>query len=458
MPYGPHTPADRRTMLEAIGVESVDDLFADIPAGLRANGLDLPDSQPELELAARLEGLAGRNRTDLASFLGAGAYRHYQPAAVDQILLRGEWYTAYTPYQPEVSQGTLQSIYEYQSLLAELIGLDVVSASHYDGAAATAEAALMTCRATGRRRILVSRAIHRHYRETLATYLSGGDLELTEIPTIASGDAAGTTDLAALERSLADPAQPVAGVIAGQPNFLGLLEPMAEIGGLAHAAGALFVAIIEPVSLAVLAPPGAYGADIAAGEGQSLGIPVQYGGPYLGVLATTDALVRQIPGRLVGLTHDLDGNRAFVMTLRAREQDIRRERAASNICTNQALLALAASIYLACLGPHGLRDVAALGAARAAELAEALTQAGAARLHPGPYLNEFVLRVPDARSVHRRLLEQGVLAGLVLADMEPDDPSLVDGLLVCATEVTTQADIGRFADALRAELGGAQWA
>ncbi|HEY7827811.1 MAG TPA: aminomethyl-transferring glycine dehydrogenase subunit GcvPA, partial [Candidatus Limnocylindrales bacterium] len=433
MPYGPHTPADRRTMLEAIGVRSVDDLFADIPAGLRANGLDLPNSQPELELAARLEGLAGRNRTDLASFLGAGAYRHYQPAAVDQILLRGEWYTAYTPYQPEVSQGTLQSIYEYQSLLAELIGLDVVSASHYDGAAATAEAALMTCRATGRRRILVSRAIHRHYRETLATYLSGGDLELAEVPTVAGGDAAGTTDLAALEQLLADPAHPVAGVIAGQPNFLGLLEPMAEIGRLAHAAGALFVAVIEPVSLAVLAPPGAYGADIAAGEGQSLGIPVQYGGPYLGVLATTDALVRQIPGRLVGMTSDLDGNRAFVMTLRAREQDIRRERAASNICTNQALLALAASVYLACLGPHGLRDVAALGAVRAAELEEALTQAGAGRLHPGPYLTEFVLRVPEARAVHRRLLEQGVLAGLVLADMEPDDPSLVDGLLVCAT-------------------------
>jgi glycine dehydrogenase subunit 1 len=445
-------------MLEAIGVRSVDDLFADIPAGLRANGLDLPNSQPELELAARLEGLAGRNRTDLASFLGAGAYRHYQPAAVDQILLRGEWYTAYTPYQPEVSQGTLQSIYEYQSLLAELIGLDVVSASHYDGAAATAEAALMTCRATGRRRILVSRAIHRHYRETLATYLSGGDLELAEVPRVAGGDAAGTTDLAALEQLLADPAHPVAGVIAGQPNFLGLLEPMAEIGRLAHAAGALFVAVIEPVSLAVLAPPGAYGADIAAGEGQSLGIPVQYGGPYLGVLATTDALVRQIPGRLVGMTSDLDGNRAFVMTLRAREQDIRRERAASNICTNQALLALAASVYLACLGPHGLRDVAALGAVRAAELEEALTQAGAGRLHPGPYLNEFVLRVPDARAVHRRLLEQGVLAGLVLADMEPDDPSLVDGLLVCATEVTSQADIGRFADALRAELGGSQWA
>jgi glycine dehydrogenase subunit 1 len=233
---------------------------------------------------------------------------------------------------------------------------------------------------------------------------------------------------------------------------------MAEIAGLAHAAGALFVAVIEPVSLAVLAPPGSYGADIAAGEGQSLGIPTQYGGPYLGILATTDALVRQIPGRLVGMTTDLDGQRAFVMTMRAREQDIRRERAASNICTNQALLALAASVYLACLGPHGLRDVAALGAARAAELEAAALAAGAGRLHPGPYLNEFVLRVPDARAVHRRLLDRGVLAGLVLADVEPDDPGLADGLLVCATEVTTPAEISQFAEALRAELGGAQWA
>jgi glycine dehydrogenase subunit 1 len=458
MPYGPHTPADRARMLEAIGIKSVDELFDDIPATLRASRLDLPAGMPELELAAHLESLAGRNRTDLASFLGAGAYRHYQPPVVDQLLLRGEWYTAYTPYQPEVSQGTLQSIYEYQSLLAELVDLDVVSASHYDGAAATAEAALMTCRATGRHRILVSRAVHRHYRETLATYLMGGDLELDEIPVVGTGAAAGTTDLAALEGLLAETERPVAGVIAGQPNFYGLLEPMAEIGRLAHAAGALFVAVIEPVSLAVLAPPGTYGADIAAGEGQSLGIPTQYGGPYLGILATTDALVRQIPGRLVGMTSDLEGRRAFVMTMRAREQDIRRERAASNICTNQALLALAASIYLATLGPHGLRDVAALGAARAAELEVALTDAGAGRLHPGPYLNEFVVRVPDARAVHQRLLGRGVLAGLVLAEIEPDDPGLVDGLLVCATEVTTSADIERFGVALKAELGGSRWA
>ncbi len=448
MPYGPHTPADRARMLATIGIDSVDALFDDIPEALRASRLDLPGPEPELVLAARLQGLAGRNRVDLASFLGAGVYRHYSPPAVDQILLRGEWYTAYTPYQPEISQGTLQSIYEYESLLAELVGLDVVSASHYDGAAATAEAALMTCRATRRERVLMSRAVHRHYRETTATYFLGGGLTVEEIPLVARGPEAGTTDLAALERLLADPERPVAGVIVGQPNFLGLLEPMAEVGRLAHAAGALFVAVVEPVSLAVLAPPGAYGADIAAGEGQPLGIAPQYGGPYLGILASTDALVRQIPGRLVGLTTDLDGKRAFVMTMRAREQDIRRDKAASNICTNQALLALAASVYLALLGPHGLRDVAALGAARAGELEAALAAAGAQRLHPGPYLNEFAVRVADAPAVHRRLLERGILAGLVLAEAEPDDPSLADALLVCATEVTTDDEIAHFAAAL----------
>ena len=230
-----------------------------------------------------------------------------------------------------------------------------------------------------------------------------------------------------------------------QPDFFGLLEPMAEAGRLAHAAGALMVAVVEPVSLAVLAPPGAYGADIAAGEGQPLGIPPQYGGPYLGLIACTAELVRQIPGRLVGKTRDLDGRRAFVMTLQAREQHIRREKAASNICTNQALLALAASIYLAAIGPHGLRDVAAMGAARAAELEAALAGAGAPRLHPGAYLNEFAIRVPDARAVHRRLLERGILAGLALADVLPEEPALADALLVCATEITTSDQIEQFA-------------
>ncbi len=452
MAYGPHTDQDRATMLAAIGVASVDELFSDIPSSLRASGLGLPEPESEVELSDRLRGLADRNRVDLVSFLGAGAYRHFVPAVVDQLLLRGEFYTAYTPYQPEISQGTLQTIYEYQSLMAELTGLDVVSASHYDGATATAEGALMACRATHRQRILISRGVHPHYRQTLCTYFGGASLVADEIPLVADGPAAGTTDLEALERMLADAENPVAGVVAANPSFLGLLEPMAEMAGLAHAAGALFVSVVEPVSLAVIAPPGEYGADIAAGDGQPLGIPLAFGGPYLGILACREALVRQIPGRLVGMTSDVDGRRAFVMTLRAREQDIRREKASSNICTNQALCALAAAIYLAAIGPHGLRDVAALGAARAEELERALAAAGAPRIHPGPYLNEFAVRVPNAAEIHRRLMDRGVLAGLVLAAIEPADPALVDALLVCATEVTKPAEIVLFGRALEEEI------
>ena len=452
-PYGPHTADDRGRMLGALGIDSVDELFSDIPASVRTNGIDLPDPEAELDLARRLEDLAGRNRTSLASFLGAGVYRHFIPAAVDQILSRGEFYTAYTPYQPEISQGTLQTIFEYQSLLAELTGLPVVSASHYDGAAATAEAALMTIRATGRDRVLVSRAVHRHFIETTRTYLTGGGRHvLEELPTTAEG----TTDLTALERALADESRPVAGVLLGQPNAFGVLEPMAQAARLAHAHGARFVAVIEPVSLAVLATPGEYGADICAGEGQPLGIAPQYGGPYLGVLASTQELVRQIPGRLVGRTLDLEGKRAYVMTLRAREQDIRRDKAASNICTNQALCALAATVYVATIGPHGLRDVAAHGAASARRLQRALEEVGAPRLHSGAYLNEFAVRVPDAPRIHAKLLERGVLAGLPLAAWYPDDPELADALLVCATETTTDAEIQALSAALDEVLGAAQ--
>jgi glycine dehydrogenase subunit 1 len=443
--YGPHTTTDRQRMLGALGIDSIDALFADIPAEVRANGLDLPAAADELSLARRLEALAARNRTGLVSFLGAGAYRHYIPPTVDQILSRGEFYTAYTPYQPEISQGTLQTIYEYQSLIAELTGLDVVSASHYDGAAATAEAALMTVRATRRERVLVSRAIHRHFLDTARTYFEGGRMTIEEVPTLADG----TTDLSVLESALADVDRPVAGVLLGQPNAFGILEPMADAASLAHAAGALFVAVVEPVSLAVLAPPGEYGADICVGEGQPLGIALQYGGPYLGLLAARSDLVRQVPGRLVGRTTDIDGRRAYVMTLRAREQDIRRDKAASNICTNQALCALAATVYLATLGPHGLRDVAALGAARAADLERALAAAGAERIHSGEYVNEFAVRVPDARRAHATLLDRDILAGLPLAEWYPDDPALRDALLVCATEVTTPDEIDRFAATLR---------
>ena len=448
MTYGPHTDADRQQMLGALGIDSIDALFSDIPAGVRADGLELPPPLDELSLARRMEVLASRNRVGLASFLGAGTYRHHIPPTVDQILSRGEFYTSYTPYQPEISQGTLQTIYEYQSLISELTGLDVVSASHYDGGAATAEAALMTVRQTKRERVLVSRAIHRHFLDTTATYFEGGRLSLEELPTLDDG----TTDLAALERELADSEHPVAGVLVGQPNAFGILEPVAEASRLAHAAGALFVAVVEPVSLAVLAPPSEYDADIAVGEGQPLGISLQYGGPYLGLLAAKSELVRQIPGRLVGRTTDLDGRRAYVMTLRAREQDIRRDKAASNICTNQALCALAATVYVATLGPHGLRDVAALGAARAVELETALADAGAPRVHSGAYLNEFAVHVPDAPRVHAALLERDILAGLPLADWYSDDPTLRDALLVCATEMTTSEDIERFASALREVL------
>ena len=431
-------------MLAALGLDAIEQLFDDIPASVRATDLDLPEPLSELELSRGLAALAGRNRIDLASFLGAGVYQHYIPAAVDTVLSRGEFYTAYTPYQPEISQGTLQSIYEFQSLIAELTGLPVVSASHYDGATATAEAALMTLRATRRERVLVSRAVHRHYVETARTYFGPGSRELEELPTAPDG----TTDLVALAAALDEPGRPVAGVIMGQPNAFGLLEPMARASALAHAAGALFVAVGERVGLGVGAPPGDYAADIAVGEGQPLGMAAQFGGPYLGLLACSQPLLRQIPGRLVGRTEDADGRRAFVMTLRAREQDIRRDKAASNICTNQALCALAATTYLAILGPHGLRDVAAAGAAAAQRLEAALADAGFERVHTAPYLNEFAVRVPRAAAAHAALLQKDLLAGLPLARWYPDDPELVDALLLCTTELTTDEAIVRLVEAL----------
>jgi len=450
--YGPHTQADRERMLATLGLDSVERLFDDIPPAVRAAGLDLPAPRSELELVRELQALAARNRVDLVSFLGAGVYRHHIPASVDAVISRGEFATAYTPYQPEISQGTLQTVFEFQSLIAELVGLPVVSASHYDGATATAEAALMAVRATRRQRVLISRAVHRHAVEATRTYVTSPSRDLAELPTLEDG----STDLAALEAALADPEHPVAAVIIGQPNAFGILEPMARAAELAHAAGALFVAVVEPVSLAVLAPPGEYGADIAAGDGQPLGIAPAYGGPSVGLLACSEALMRQIPGRLVGRTTDLDGRRAFVMTLRAREQDIRRDKAASNICTNQALCALAATTYLATLGPHGLGDVAATGAAMARRLEDALAGIGVQRVHGGAYLSELAVTVPGARDVHGALLERGILAGFELARWYPDDPRLRDALLLSCTELTTDDDIRLLVEAL-VEMGmGAQ--
>jgi glycine dehydrogenase subunit 1 len=433
-------------MLEAVGVASVDDLFDDIPAAVRAGSWKIPPPLVEQEVRAELARLAGRNRIPEVSFLGAGVYRHLVPAVVGEVIGRPEFATSYTPYQPEVSQGTLQSIYEFQSLICELTGMEVASASHYDGATATAEAALMACRLTRRSRVAISAGVSPDYRRVLETYCSGPGIEVVTVPIDLGEDGTGTTDPNAAAQALGDD---VACLVAAQPNFLGQLEPMSALADAAHAAGAQFVAVVEPTSLAVLEAPGTYGADIVAAEGQPLGIPVSFGGPYVGLMAARMASVRQMPGRLVGATRDVEGRKGYVLTLQAREQHIRREKAASNICTNQALMALAATAYLAAVGPEGLREVAETGAAQARHVAGALEAAGLAeRRFSGPYLNEVTMRVPDAARRHAALAQRGVVAGLVL---ETRIPELRDTLLLAATELTADADVDRLVDALGAE-------
>jgi glycine dehydrogenase subunit 1 len=436
MTYSPHTEADRALMLEAVGVESVDDLFADIPAAVRAGAWDVPPPLAEQEVRAELSRLAGRNRIPEVSFLGAGAYRHLIPSVVGEVIGRPEFATSYTPYQPEVSQGTLQSIYEFQSLICELTGMEVATASHYDGATATAEAALMACRLTRRSRVAVSAGVNPDYRRVLETYCSGPGIEVVTVPVDLAEGGDGTTDPRAVE-TLDD----VACVIAAQPNFYGQLEPMRDLADAAHAAGAQFVAVVEPISLALLEAPGAYRADIVTAEGQPLGIPVSFGGPYVGLMAARMASVRQMPGRLAGATRDVQGRKGYVLTLQAREQHIRREKAASNICTNQALMALAATAYLTAVGPNGLREVAELSATQARHLAGALESAGLAeRRFGGSYLSEVALRLPDAARRHAALAERGIVAGHLL---ERDEPELRDTLLLAATELTTDDDIAR---------------
>ncbi|MGH2357652.1 MAG: aminomethyl-transferring glycine dehydrogenase subunit GcvPA, partial [Candidatus Limnocylindria bacterium] len=375
MTYSPHTDADRGQMLAAVGVATIDELFADIPAAVRASGWTVPPPLVEQEVRAELARLAGRNRIPKVSFLGAGAYRHLVPSVVMEVISRPEFATSYTPYQPEVSQGTLQSIYEFQSLICELTQMEVASASHYDGATAMAEAALMACRLTHRHRVAVSTAVSPDYRRVLTTYCSGPGVEIVEVAADLAEGSGGTTPPSAAEAALGDD---VACLVVAQPNFLGQLEPMRELADAAHAAGALLVAVVEPTSLAVIEPPGAYGADIVAAEGQPLGVPLSFGGPYVGLMAARMESVRQMPGRLVGATRDGSGRRGYVLTLQAREQHIRRERAASNICTNQALVALAATAYLSAVGPEGLRVVANLSMAQSRHMAGALEAAGLA--------------------------------------------------------------------------------
>ena len=443
MSYSPHTAADRERMLASIGVNSVDDLFADIPAAVRATRFDLPAPLAEQEVRAELTRLAGQNRIPRVSFLGAGVYRHLVPAVVNEVIGRAEFSTSYTPYQPEVSQGTLQSIYEFQSLICELTGMEVATASHYDGATATAEAALMACRLTGRHRVAVSTAVNPQVRRVLATYCAGPGVEIVEVPADISEGGTGLTAPAAAAGALADEC---ACLIAQQPNMFGGIEAMGELAETAHAVGALMVAVVEPTSLALLAAPGSYGADIVAAEGQPLGIPPSYGGPYVGLMAARMESVRQMPGRLVGATRDEQGRKGYVLTLQAREQHIRREKAASNICTNQALCALAAATFLSAVGPEGLREVADMSATQARHVAAAIEAAGLGqRRFSAPYFAEVAIRVPDAARRHAALAEQGIVAGYPL---EQDYPELADTLLLAATELTTDADVDALVEGL----------
>ncbi|MEP6469761.1 MAG: aminomethyl-transferring glycine dehydrogenase subunit GcvPA [Chloroflexota bacterium] len=444
MAYSPHTEADHRRMLAAVGLASTEDLFADIPDAMRAARFEIPPPLTEQEVRAELSRLAGRNHIPRVSFLGAGAYRHLVPAVVMEVIGRSEFSTAYTPYQPEVSQGTLQSIYEFQSLICELTGMEVASASHYDGATATAEAALMACRLTRRDRVAVSTAVSPQIRAVLATYCSGPGIEIVEVPADLAEGGSGLTAVDAAERILDDG---VACFIAQQPNFFGGIEPMQALGDAAHAVGAQLVAVVEPTSLAMLQPPGEYGADIVAAEGQPLGIPLSFGGPYVGLMAARMASVRQMPGRLVGATRDVQGRKGYVLTLQAREQHIRREKAASNICTNQALLALAATAYLTAVGPQGLREVAELSATQARHVAASLEEAGLGeRRFSAPYFAEVAISLPDAERRHQALAEKGIVAGYPLGG---DYPGLAGTLLLAATELTTDDDVATLIDALQ---------
>ncbi len=445
MAYSPHTDADRHRMLSAVGVSSVDELFADIPAAVRASRFEVPPPLTEQEVRAELARLAGRNTLPRISFLGAGAYRHLVPSVVGEVIGRSEFSTSYTPYQPEVSQGTLQSIYEFQSLICELTGMEVATASHYDGATATAEAALMACRLTHRDRIAISSAVNPQVRRVVETYCSGPGIEVVIVPADLAPGGSGLTRPDAAARLLD---AGFACLVAQQPNFFGGIEPMGELADAAHAVGAQLVAVVEPTSLALLEEPGAYGADIVAAEGQPLGIPLSYGGPYVGLMASRMESVRQMPGRLVGATSDARGRRGYVLTLQAREQHIRREKAASNICTNQALCALAAATYLTSVGPAGLREVADLSVIQTRHLAAAIEAAGLGeRRFKAPYFAEVAIQLPDAARRHAELARDGIVAGYLL---ERDYPELRDTVLLAATELTRDEEISAFVAALGA--------
>jgi glycine dehydrogenase subunit 1 len=446
MRYISNTPAQQKEMLARIGAASIEALLANVPAKARlSRPLSLPAAMAEGDLVRHLRGLAARDASadDFACFLGAGSYDHAIPSPINHLISRGEFFTAYTPYQPEASQGTLRSIFEYQTMMAELTGMDVANASIYDGASSLAEAVLMAHAVTGRAETAWSRGVNPLYQQVVETYCEGPDLRLKSIRL---GD--GVTDLEALGKAVTER---TAAVVVQYPNFFGCLEDLRAASEIAHAKGALLVVAADPLNLGFLTPPGALGADIVVGEGQGLGVPMSYGGPNLGVFAARADLVRRMPGRLVGATVDKDGKRGFVLTLQTREQHIRREKATSNICTNVALCALMATIYVSILGRHGLRKVGELATAKAHYAAERFAAVPGVRLRFGaPFFKEFALTLPKApERVVKRLLRERILAGVPLKAFDRSEKST---LLVAVTERRTKDEIDAYAAALAAAV------
>jgi len=438
MAYIPHTETERREMLDAIGMESMEQMYAELPEAARFPDLALPDPASEMEVIEELQLLSQANLhvRQASCFLGAGAYNHYVPSVVDHVLLRNEFYTAYTPYQPEVSQGTLQAIFEFQSLITFLTGMEVANASHYDGATSLAEAAILALNHhRGKRsKIVLSSGIHPQYREVLRTYLQGQQLEIV-------GDDS-------LEQDLTSLVDANTSMIAVQyPDFIGNIQDMKALGDKAQAVGALLCVVANPIALGMLKPPSEFGADIVVGEGQPLGIPLSFGGPYIGFFAAKQEYVRKIAGRLVGETVDSRGQRGYVMTLTPREQHIRRGRASSNICTNQGLMALAVTAYLSTVGRAGLKQVAELCYHKAHYAAQAIDQLDRYKLwNQGPFFHEFVVRCPrPVADINEALLDHDIIGGY---DLGQDYPELEDHMLIAVTELNYKEEIDELVEAL----------
>ena len=443
MPYVPHSPEEIREMLNVIGVNSVEDLFAEIPAELRPKSFDLPKGKSEMAVLEMLEKMASRNTTDLTSFLGAGFYDHFIPTAVDALSSRSEFYTAYTPYQPESSQGTLQAIFEYQTAMARLMGMEYSNASVYDGGSALYEATLMAVRKTRRRKVIVSESLNPIYRVMLNSYTNNLNIELVTVP-----HNHGCTNVKSITAAIDNE---TAAVIVQNPNFFGSVSDFTDLFATVHEHKAVAIMSTYPVMQSVLKTPGQMGADIAVADGQSIGQPLSFGGPYLGIMTCSKALIRQMPGRMAGRTEDEDGKKGYVLTLQAREQHIRRQKATSNICSNQALCALRTLIHLCLLGEEGLRRTATLSAERAHYAVERLTAIDGVELFTkGPFGNEFALTLPvNAFEVIDKLTERGIIPGFPLGRYFD---GMENGLLVACTEKTTEEQIGIFAEILRGAI------